>query len=62
MENGKIKCWKDSFVLGPPCRNPDRPEKCIPYFTLNGWLEPAGLQKIFSYNMVPLALRASYSR
>lgn len=48
--DNKIQCWNDSFVLGPACRNPDRPELCIPYLTFNGWLEPSGLQKIFSYN------------
>lgn len=28
------------------------PDKCIPYLTYSGWLEPSGIQKIFSYNTV----------
>ncbi|CAK9114059.1 Zinc finger CCCH domain-containing protein 55 [Durusdinium trenchii] len=49
-ENARIGCWNHSFVLGPGCRNPDDPNKCIPYLTYAGWLEPSGIQKIFSYN------------
>lgn len=48
--DNKIACWNDAFVLGPGCRDPVDPDKCIPYLTYSGWLEPSGIQKIFSYN------------
>lgn len=30
----------------------ENPDKCIPYTTYSGWLEPSGVQKIFTYNTV----------
>ncbi|CAJ1342184.1 unnamed protein product [Effrenium voratum] len=48
--NGEFVCWQDKWLLGPGCRDPDRPELCVPFITAFGWLAESSIQKIFAYN------------
>eukprot|EP00438_Fugacium_kawagutii_P007822 Skav212601 [mRNA] locus=scaffold2176:36422:82683:- [translate_table: standard] len=44
----KVHAWQ--------AEDSQNPDKCIPYTTYSGWLEPSGIQKIFTYNTAAKAI------